>query len=99
MCHSASCLTNSGQFKSDNSYKIIQIIKVARKLPEGVYIMSVVQGYPPLFTTDTGSSKTIISNRVFESLKPENRPDLMNTPSLVGASSVSIKMGERVYLL
>ena len=60
-------------------------------MPDGVYIRGSVQGYPLLFTTDTGASKTIISNRVFESLKPEDRPELEKTSKLVGASGVSIK--------
>ena len=60
-------------------------------MPDGVYIRGSVQGYPLLFTTDTDASKTIISNRVFESLKPEDRPELEKTSKLVGASGVSIK--------
>ena len=55
-----------------------------------MYIRGSAQGYPLLFTTDTGASKTFISNRVFESLKPEDRPELEET-SKVGASGVSIK--------
>ena len=62
-----------------------------------MYIRGSVQGYPLLFTTDTGASKTIISNRVFESLKPDDRPELEKTSKLVGASGVSIKKEERVY--
>ena len=50
-----------------------------------------VQGYPVLFTADTGASKTIISNRVFESLKEEDRPELVKTSRLVGPSGVSIE--------
>ena len=41
-----------------------------------------------MFTTDTGASKTILSSRVFESMKTEDRPNLVK---LVGASGVSIK--------
>ena len=67
-------------------------------MPDGVYIRGSVQGYPLLFTTDTGASKTIISNRVFESLKPEDRPELEETSKLVGASGVSIKeRGKGIY--
>ena len=44
-----------------------------------------------MFTTDTGASKTILSSRVFESMKPEDRPNLVKTSKLVGASGVSIK--------
>ena len=69
-------------------------------MPDGVYIRGSVQGYPLLFTTDTGASKTIISNRVFESLKPEDRPELEETSKLVGASGVSIKeRGKGIFCL
>ena len=69
-------------------------------MPDGVYIRGSVQGYPLLFTTDTGASKTIISNRVFESLKPEDRPELEKTSKLVGASGVSIKeRGKGIFCL
>ena len=60
-------------------------------MPDGLYVRGSVQGYPILFTTDTGASKTILSSRVFESMKPENRPNLVKTSKLVGASGVSIK--------
>ena len=60
-------------------------------MPDGLYVRGSVQGYPILFTTDTGASKTILSNRIFESMKPEDRPNLVQTSKLVGASCVSIK--------
>ena len=56
-----------------------------------MYIRGSVQGYPLLLTTDTGASKTIISNKVYESMKPEDRPNLVKTSKLVGAGGVSIK--------
>ena len=82
--------------ENSNSYDVIKSIKDTRKLPDGkyiyIYIWGIVQGYPLLFTADTGASKTIISNRVFESLKPEDRPELAKNAKLVGASGgVSIK--------
>ena len=86
-------MSNIGQFKNNeaNSNDVIKSIKVTRKLPDGVYIRGTVQGYPLLFTTDTGASKTIISTRVFESLEPKDRPELVKTSKLVGASGASIK--------
>ena len=66
-------------------------IKVTRKLPDGVYVRGMVKGYPVLFTADTGASKTIISNTVFESLKEEDRPELVKTSRLAGPSGVSIE--------
>ena len=44
-----------------------------------------------MFTTDTGASKTIISRRMYESFKPEDRPKLIKTSKLVGAGGVNIK--------
>ena len=44
-----------------------------------------------MFTTDTGASKTIISRRMYESFKPEDRPKLVKTSKLVGAGGVNIK--------
>ena len=70
---------------------MIKSIKATRKLPDGIYIRGTAQGYPPLFTTDTGASKTIISSRVYESFKPEDRPKLERSSKLVGAGGVSIK--------
>ena len=70
---------------------MIKSIKATRKLPDGIYIRGTAQGYPLLFTTDTGASKTIISSRVYESFKPEDRPKLVKTSKLVGAGGVSIK--------
>ena len=43
-----------------------------------------------MFTTDTWASKTIISRRMYESFKPEDRPKLVKTSKLVGAVGVNI---------
>ena len=51
-------------------------IKATRKLPDGIYIKGSVQGYPILFTADTGASKTIISRRTYEAMKSVERPSL-----------------------
>ena len=56
-----------------------------------MYIRGTVQGYPLLFTTDTGASKTINSTRVYDSMQSRDRPALEKTSRLVGASGVSIK--------
>ena len=53
-----------------------------------------------MFTTDTGASKTIISSRVYESFKPEDRPKLVKSSKLVGAGGVSIKvLGKGTFTL
>ena len=69
----------------------IKSIKVASKLPDGIYVHGSVQGYPLLFTTDTGASKTIISKKVFEAMKEEDKPVLESSTRLVGPSGSIIK--------
>ena len=85
--------------KKKNIKNVIKSVKITRKLPDGVYIRGTVQGYPLLFTTDTGASKTIISTRVYDSMQPGDRPALEKTSKLVGASGVSIKERGRAHLL
>ena len=69
---------------------VVKSVKATRKLPDGVYIRGSVQGYPILFTTDTGASKTIVSSRVFESMKPVDKPMLTKASKLVGATGSPI---------
>ena len=79
---------------------VIKSIKVTRKLPDGIYIRGTVQGYPLLFTADTGASKTIISTRMFEAMEPDDRPILTKTSKLVGASGVSIlERGKGMFVI
>ena len=77
--------------EESNIKNVIKSVKITRKLPDGMYIRGTVQGYPLLFTTDTGASKTIISTRVYDSMQPGDRPALEKMSKLVGASGVSIK--------
>lgn len=49
-----------------------------------------MQGYPVLFTADTGASKTVLSKRVYESMRPEERPPLSKACKLVGAGGTTI---------
>ena len=73
---------------------------MTRKLPDGVYIRGSAQGYPLLFTTDTGASKTIISKRVFESMATEDQPKLSGSSKLIGASGTEIReLGKGLFLL
>ena len=64
---------NNDNLKEDN---VIKSIRATRKLPDGVYIRGSVQGYPLLFTTDTGASKTIISKRIYDTMREDDRPQL-----------------------
>ena len=73
---------------------------MTRKLPDGVYIRRSAQGYPLLFTTDTGASKTIISKLVFKSMATENQPKLSGSSKLIGASGTEIReLGKGLFLL
>ena len=95
-------MSKNGQFKTEEAAKndVIKSIKATRKHPDGIYIRGTAQGYPLLFTTDTGASKTIISSRVYESFKPEDRPKLVKSSKLVGAGGVSIKvLGKGTFTL
>ena len=46
-----------------------------------------MQGYPVVLTADTGASKTVLSKRVYECMRPEERPPL----KLIGAGGTTIK--------
>ena len=61
-----------------------------RKLPDGIYIRGDIQGYPVLFTADTGASKTVLSKRVFESMRPADRPVLSRASKLIGTGGTII---------
>lgn len=61
-----------------------------RNLCDGIYIQGKIEGKPILFTADTGASKTIISNRVFEGIEETWRPKLEKAASLKGAGGLPI---------
>ena len=51
-----------------------------------------------LFTTDTGASKTVISKRMFNAMRPEDKPKLSKASRLVGASGTVInELGKGVF--
>ena len=50
-----------------------------------------MQGYPILFTADTGASKTIISKRMYEAMRPADKPTLNKSAWLLGPSGDAIK--------
>ncbi|MEW8561062.1 MAG: retroviral-like aspartic protease family protein, partial [Candidatus Thiodiazotropha sp.] len=69
-------------------------------MPDGIYIRGSAQGYPLLFTADTGASKTIISKRVYNSMKTEDKPTLCSSSKLVSASGAEIsEQGKGKFLL
>ena len=62
-----------------------------KKLCNGVYIHGSVQGTPVVYTTDTGASRTIISQRVYNRISKSRRPVLERSNSLRGASGRPIE--------
>ena len=50
-----------------------------------------MQGYPILLTADTGASKTVISKRVYEAMRPEDKPNLEKSSKVIGAGGTAIK--------
>ena len=50
-----------------------------------------MQGYTVLLTADTGASKTVISKRVYEAMRPEDTPKLEKSSKLIGAGGTAIK--------
>ena len=82
-----------GQFKHTDSSdtQTLKSIKTSRKLPDGIYIRGSVQGYPILFTADTGASKTVVSKRMYEAMEVEDRPALSSSSRLIGPGGSIIK--------
>ena len=80
--------TNGQCINTEIQREIVKSIKHVRKLPDGVYIRGSVQGYPVLLTADTGATKTVISKRVYEAMRPEDKPKLGKSSKLIGAGGV-----------
>ena len=70
--------------------EFIKSVRHVIKLPDGIYVSGTVQGYPVIFTADTGASKTVLSKRVYESMRPDERPPLSKACKLIGADGTNI---------
>ena len=101
--HKKAYIGNKGQKKNETGREnnFVKSIKAKSKnLPDGIYVRGSAQGYPMLFTTDTGASQTIISKRIFDSMKTEDQPNLSGASRLIGACGTEIKEhGKGVFLL
>ncbi len=62
-----------------------------KRLCNGVYIKGQIEGIPILFTADTGASRTVISERVYDRMEEGHRPSLEKTSCLVGAGGSPIR--------
>ena len=93
------CSENKGQLNFDK-VEHLKSIKTSRKLPDGIYIRGSVQGYPIIFTADTGASKTIISRGTYESMDPADKPALVKSARLVGPTGTVInELGKGTFSL
>ena len=93
------CSENNGQIKFDR-VEYFKSIKTSRKLPDGIYIRGSVQGYPIIFTADTGASRTIISRGTYEAMDPSDKPVLVKSTRLVGPTGTVInELGQGTFSL
>ena len=93
------CSENNGQLNFDR-VEYLKSIKSSRKLPDGIYIRGLVQGYPIIFTADTGASKSIISRGTYEAMDPADKPALVKSARLVGPTGTVInELGKGTFSL
>ena len=83
--------SDNGQCEhKDEHTEVVKSVRHVRKLPNGIYVRGSRQGYPVVLTADTGASKSVLSKRVDESLRPEERPLLRKACKLIGAGGITI---------
>ena len=93
------CSEDNGQLNFDR-VEYLKSIKTSRKLPDGIYIRGSVQGYPIIFTADTGASRTIISRGTYEAMDPADKPVLVKSARLVGPTGTVInELGQGTFSL
>ena len=68
-----------------------EIVRRKRAFSSGVYIKGNIENVPVILTTDTGATRTIISDRVYNKLDPKIRPQLNKSACLTGASGIPLK--------
>lgn len=63
-----------------------------------MYIQGTIEGIPLLFTTDTGATKTIISEKTYARIPPDRKPQLTKSPRLSGAGGTPLmELGKAVF--
>ena len=65
--------------------------KEGKRRSNGVYIQGSIEGIPLIFTTDTGATKTIISEQTYNKIPAGKRPKLSASPTLSGAGGARLK--------
>ena len=66
---------------SENRASEVTMRKGRQGLPKciGAYVDAKIQGLPLYFTADTGSSKTIVSKKIYEKIPINKRPTLAHS--------------------
>ena len=73
------CDVNENEKDCQDTFgKSVELEIIRRKLPEytGIYVEGQVEEVQVMFTIDTGATSTIVSNKVFEAIPKEKRPEL-----------------------
>ena len=89
--------------KNDHEEKIetkLQDEKIRRRKPcsHGVYVKGTVEGVPVLFTADTGATRTVISDRIYNKMDRAERPILKKSACLTGPGGIPLKeLGKAMF--
>ena len=74
------------------------IIRRRKPYSDGLYVKGCIEGTDIVFTTDTGATKTIISEKVYNSIPREKRPKLMKSACLKGAGGYPLdERGKAIF--
>ena len=70
-----------------------EVIRREKPQDDGLYILGSVENVKVTFTTDTGATRTLISDRVYRSIPVERRPPIQKTKNskLTGACGTQLK--------
>lgn len=93
-CSEKTFIDNSAQKGAICSENILRQINGC----QGIYISGSVQGVKIKWTTDTGTTRSIISKHVFKRIPKESRPKLEKSNCLIGANGEPLKeLGKAIF--
>lgn len=67
------------------------VIRRGKTLDDGFYVSGKVEKVDVMFTTDTGASKTLISEEVYKKIPEDTRPKLSQAASFRSADNSNIQ--------
>lgn len=67
------------------------IIRRERTLDDGFYVPGKIENVNVMFATDTGASRTLISDEIYEKIPEDTRPGLVPAPPLKSADNSKIQ--------